>query len=92
MKFIIPALLILHGLIHLMGFTKAFGYAEMVQLSSPISKCAGSVWLITALVFVIAAILCFTKIEYWWLLALPAVITSQVVTFMSWPEQSLERL
>ena len=29
---------LIHGLIHLMGFTKAFNYAEINQLTQPISK------------------------------------------------------
>ena len=38
MRWIVAVLLAVHGLIHLMGFAKAFGYAELPQLTQPISR------------------------------------------------------
>ena len=38
MRWIVAILLAVHGLIHLMGFAKAFGYAELPQLTQPISR------------------------------------------------------
>lgn len=37
MRWIVAGLLAVHGLIHLMGFAKAFGYAELPQLMQPVS-------------------------------------------------------
>ena len=36
MRWIVAVLLAVHGLIHLMGFAKAFGYAELPQLTQPV--------------------------------------------------------
>ena len=38
MRWIVVVLLVVHGLIHLMGFAKAFDYAELPQLTRPISR------------------------------------------------------
>ena len=35
MRWVFVVLLVLHGLIHLMGFAKAFGYAALPQLTQP---------------------------------------------------------
>ena len=36
-RWMVAVLLAVHGLIHLMGFAKAFGYAQLPQLTQPIS-------------------------------------------------------
>lgn len=41
MRYLLNLLILLHGLIHLMGFAKAFNYAAVSQLTQPISKSAG---------------------------------------------------
>ena len=45
MKHLFCILILLHGLIHLMGFLKAFQITEMNQLQTPISKPMGILWL-----------------------------------------------
>lgn len=84
MKFIIALLIFIHGLIHFMGFAKAFDYGNMKQLTIPISKPVGVAWMITAFLFIATVVFYFMKKEYWWMVALPAVIISQVVIIMSW--------
>ncbi len=46
MRWVLIDLLLLHGLIHLMGFAKAFGYAELPQLTQSISREWGVLWLL----------------------------------------------
>lgn len=41
MRWVVVCVLALHGLIHAMGFAKAFGYAELPQLQQPISRATG---------------------------------------------------
>ena len=41
MRSVLAVLLVLHGLIHLLGFAKAFGFAELNQLKEPISRSMG---------------------------------------------------
>ena len=84
MKYLLAIIILLHGLIHFMGFAKAFGYAEIKQLTVPISKASGTFWLIAALLFIITAVLFLLNKQSWWMVSLAAVIISQVVIITSW--------
>jgi len=85
-RYILFSLLLLHGLIHLMGFAKAFQLAEISQLSQPISKPAGALWGLAALLFTFAAVFFILKKDGWWMWAAPAVILSQILIFTSWQD------
>lgn len=67
-----------------MGFVKAFGYAEVKQLTITISKPSGLFWLSACVLFLLAAILLFFKADYWWLIAFVAIAISQVLIFTAW--------
>ena len=77
---------LVYGLIHLMGFAKAFNYAEISQLTQPISKPAGMIWCLTALLFIIAGVAFLMKKDVWWLWAIPALVLSQILIFGSWQD------
>src|SRR3954464_15223107 len=85
-RFILAFIVLIHGLIHFMGFAKAFGYGNITALTKEISKPAGVLWFITALLFVIAAVLIFMKKDVWWMPGLIAAITSQILIFMVWQD------
>jgi len=55
MRIVLAVLLVTHGLIHLMGLLKAFRFAELPQLTIPISKPLGVVWLVATLALLGAA-------------------------------------
>jgi hypothetical protein len=84
LKIIFFIIIIVHGLIHLMGFVKAFKLAPMDQLTQPISKPVGLLWLLTALLFLAAVFLFLRRPEFWWIIAAPAIIISQVLIILSW--------
>jgi len=48
MKILFAVFLIVHGLIHLMGTAKAFGVAEIPQLTQQIVRPLGALWLLAA--------------------------------------------
>lgn len=60
LKYIIALIILMHGLIHFMGFAKAFGYGNITQLGE-VSKPMGSLWFITAFLFITVAILLLLK-------------------------------
>lgn len=64
-KYILAFIIAFHGLIHFMGFAKAFSYGNMVQLTKHISKPIGVLWFATGLMFVVAMILFLLKNENW---------------------------
>ena len=55
MTVILAFVLVVHGLIHLLGFARAFGLADLPQLTQPISPLFGTLWLIATFLFLAAA-------------------------------------
>ena len=77
-------LIIVHGLIHLLGFVKAFGLSEVNQLTQVISKPFGVIWLLAFTLFATAAIMFALKNSYWWLFGLIAILISQILIIFFW--------
>jgi hypothetical protein len=82
--YIISFVILIHGLIHFMGFAKAFGNGDMKQLTIPISKPAGLMWMLTALLFIATFILYLLENEYWGMMAIAAIMLSQLLITMNW--------
>lgn len=86
MKYVFSVVLAVHGLIHLIGFVKAFSLANVPSIHVDVSRPAGVVWLVTAIMFVIAAILVVTSSSSWWIFGSLAVIPSQVLIIQTWSD------
>ena len=76
--------LVLHGLIHFLGFAKAFGLADLTQLTQPISPFLGALWLIAGLLFLAAAVSLFEWPRWWWAIGGCAIAVSTFVIVPSW--------
>jgi len=81
MRVALTVLLVVHGLIHLMGFAKAFGYAELPQLTAPIARPVGALWLLAAVLMLGAAA---APPRFFWMVGLAALVVSQCVIVSSW--------
>lgn len=79
-------MIMVHGLIHLMGFMKAFDLAKIPQLTANISKPVGLAWLAAFALFLFSSGLFIAKKEWWWLFAFIAVILSQILIITSWQD------
>ena len=77
-------LLGIHGLLHLLGAAKAFGWIDAPQLRQPISPAAGALWLIAAILLVGAALVVVLGGGWWWWLCLPGIVLSQGLITHSW--------
>ncbi len=86
MKYLLAFLILVHGGIHLMGFAKAFGYGNITQLTKEISKTAGIFWIAAAILFLLSAFMLLFKKETWPVLAIIAVIISQVLILTAWKD------
>jgi hypothetical protein len=86
MHFFLIVIILLHGLIHLMGFVKSFHLAEVSQLEQDISKPAGIFWLIATILFILTAISLLLIKEGWWITGFIAVIISQVLIVLYWSD------
>jgi len=88
-RFIVVVLLTGHGLIHLLGAAKGFGWAEVSALSHPIDPASAVLWLVAAvLVIASATVLATGAPTWWWALAFAAAVTSQVAIATSWGDAS----
>jgi hypothetical protein len=86
MRIALIILIVLHGIIHLFGFLKAFGISEFNAISQPISRAYGMLWFLTFLLFTITIVLNLIHSDYWWLSGLFAAIISQVLIFNYWSD------
>jgi hypothetical protein len=84
MKIAFVILLIIHGLIHLVGFVKAFGLSEVKELTQPIAKPFGVIWLSAFVLFAVAAGMFAFNCNWWWIVGLIATVTSQVLIIFFW--------
>ncbi len=86
LKIFLLILFFIHGMIHILGFLKAFQLAEINQLTQNISKPIGIFWLIALILFFAAAIQLISNYNLWWITALAAVILSQVLIILFWQD------
>jgi hypothetical protein len=86
MRILLASVVGLHGLIHLMGMAKAFGWAELAQLKVPISPSMGLVWGAAALLFLGAAAGVMVWPRGWWWPAAAAIAVSTVAIVPSWSD------
>ncbi|MES2765608.1 MAG: DUF6544 family protein [Bacteroidota bacterium] len=86
LRYFLAFLLFAHGLIHVLGFVKAFGIAPVEQLSQDISKPVGIFWLACALVLITAGIIFLFKNNVWWAFAALAIVPSQILIISSWSD------
>lgn len=86
MKVAFLIIVLLHGLIHLFGFVKGFELKEVKELTLPISKPMGVVWLTSTFLFLTYGVLCLLNSKYAWLIGLIAVVLSQVLIILFWKD------
>ncbi|MTI40576.1 DUF6544 family protein [Fulvivirga lutimaris] len=86
MRIAFSIFVIIHGLIHLMGFVKGFGIKDVKELTLPISKPFGLIWFIASILFVIYGILFFLNTKYAWLFGTITVVISQAIIFYFWKD------
>lgn len=86
MRILFAAAMALHGAIHLMGFAKAFGLAEIPELEASVPPRAGLLWLGAAVLFAAAAALMVLESRAWWIPAGVGVILSQLLVLGAWSD------
>jgi len=86
LKYFFALLILVHGLIHIMGYAKAFNYGNITQLSKEITKPFGLLWLLTALLFILVVILFLLKNNAWVITCIIAVVLSQALIVTVWKD------
>lgn len=92
MRIAFVVLVLLHGLIHLLGFVKGFGIREVKELTLPISRPMGLLWLAATVLFLLYAVLYWVNHDHAWLIGLLAVILSQVLVILFWKDAKIGTL
>ncbi|MCW2803426.1 MAG: hypothetical protein JWN06_1643 [Propionibacteriaceae bacterium] len=86
-RWIVVAVLVVHGLIHFLGVAKGFGWAEVPALKAPIGARGGVLWLLAAtLVLATAVLIAVRAPTWWWMVAVCAATVSQVAIATSWSD------
>jgi hypothetical protein len=67
-----------------MGFVKAFGYAKLPQLTQPISREMGLLWLAAGLLVVASAVILVARPRGFWIVGAVALVVSQGVILWAW--------
>ena len=84
-RWAVVALLVGHGLIHLLGVARGFGWAEVPQLGHSIGAGGGVLWLLAAVLVLVSAVLIAAEsTTWWWLIALSGAAVSQIAIASSW--------
>ncbi|MFP4289313.1 MAG: DUF6544 family protein [Bacteroidales bacterium] len=86
MKTGISILTAIHGLIHFMGFAKAFGMYEFNEITQPISKPLGIFWLMAGCMLIATVFAWNLKWDLWWVLAWTGIILSQAMIICFWKD------
>lgn len=83
-KYVFLFIISIHGLIHLLGFVKAFELASVPQLTKEISKPVGFMWLVAGIILMTVAITYLLNFKFWWIIGGVGCIISQILIFTSW--------
>lgn len=86
MKAIFLSIVFVHGLIHSLGFIKAFGIREIQALDAPISKSIGFLWLSALGLFMLFGLGYLLNSKNNWWLGLLAALLSQILIFLYWKD------
>ena len=91
--------LIVHGVIHLIGFVVNFQITEIEDITYKTTVLAGKldvgddgtrvlgvVWLLVAVAFVISGVAVFFSPSWWWSYTLAVTVVSLIVTILGWPD------
>jgi hypothetical protein len=83
-SWVVAGVLAVHGVIHLMGFAKAFGHAQLPQLTQPISCVWGMAWAAAAVLVLVSATMFGLGHRRFWMVGVAALIVSQLVIASAW--------
>lgn len=86
MKIVFLITVLLHGLIHLLGFVKGLELKEVKELALPISKPIGFTWLTATILLLTYGVLHLLNSKYAWLIGILAVALSQILVILFWKD------
>jgi Family of unknown function (DUF6544) len=92
MKVLLLSLIVIHALVHLFGHVRAIGQAKSSRITRPLSRVAGAMWVVAAVLFMTSFIMLLYGDGNWWVPAVPGVILSEVMIIRDWPDMKFGTL
>jgi hypothetical protein len=86
MRALLILVLAVHGAIHLLGFAKGTGLAEISALRNPIRPTEGLTWLAAASLLMGSAVAFWAGVQWWQWPALVGIVLSQILIFGVWSD------
>ena len=86
LRYIFLILISLHGLVHLLGYSRAFHLGLEAPGTAQISKVNGVFWFMATCLFLIASVSFFFNKDWWRIVALASVFLSQFLIFSAWQD------
>jgi hypothetical protein len=86
LRWIFAVVVILHGLVHLLGAVKGFGWAQVEDLNATPSAGAAAAWLVASVMLVATGVTVLLRYRWWWILGAAALVVSQVLIFSTWAD------
>ncbi len=83
---VVAAVIVIHGLIHLLGVFEGFGWADAERFGDPIGPGLGLLWLAAAVAVTGSAVLLAAGVRWWWALGAVAAVVSQAAILTSWSD------
>jgi hypothetical protein len=74
-RWTVVAVVVKHGLLHLLGAAKGLGWAQVTIMKQPISAAMGATWLAAA-ALVVAGVLLAIEARWWWGVGALTVVVS----------------
>lgn len=76
--------IVAHGLLHLLGAAKGFGIGDLPQLTTPIGRGMGLLWLLAAVLMLASVVGFLTAPSWFWLVGAMAIVISQLAILTAW--------
>ncbi|MBP6795489.1 MAG: hypothetical protein KA143_10560 [Saprospiraceae bacterium] len=86
MKYLFFVLIVIHAVIHTIGFSNAFNLARFDQFAQTISRTAGVIWFLSFVLLFLTGILFWLEVEMWWVVSVIAVVLSQYLIVSFWAD------
>lgn len=84
LHYLLAIVLFIHGLLHLMGYSKAFKYSGIKHIEAHISRPIGMLWIMGCLFFIATGVLFLLNNDYWQIVGLISIAISQIVIIVGW--------
>ncbi len=92
MKYVFAIIIILHALLHLLGFIKEYKLAQVSQisgetifgLSDTAKRVAGAMWMVACLSFLVTVGQYLRGSDSWWIWAIASAVISQLLIILYW--------